>query len=91
MYRGYPEGGERASTKCQRGDSSRPQAQERKLIALVMLQFTSPAHLMRYEQLQEKPFQLNKYINWDVLEQVNIVEKVRQLISVGTWEPFFAT
>ena len=79
--------------KKKKGTSSMPQVREQELtlpLANEMLQFTSFAHLACFERLQEKPFLANRFINWPILEQVGLVNEMRQLTSFGSWDTLFA-
>ena len=81
------------SWKKQLGTTSWPQVREKEHTPLAirkMLQFISPTHLARYEQLWEKPFQASRFIDWDILEQVNLIEEVQQLISFSGQDTFFS-
>ena len=78
--------GESSQSRQPRQDASPPRPPSARHL---MLRFTDPAHVERFNTLRAKPFEGCSYIDWAVLQSVDLDQEVRELISTGAWPILF--
>ena len=78
--------GESSHSGQPRQDASPPRPPSARQL---MLHFTDPEHVERFNTLRVKPFECCSNIDWTLLQSVGLAQEVRELISTGAWPTLF--